>query len=294
MAENRTNQNKANENHGTQKALIAAVSVVCTLLVILIAFLACKNTVYYSAAEKKAEENDFSAALEIAEKAGSKADLLCDYLALRVDINNNYPTFLSDLNMDKINEWNAAAANICENSGELSKKIASDVSAIKQKLDVIVGCVDRFDAMRSEVLSLMDIFSEINRLHTKDEQGKNTAFTVSEEKARLSQWQLQLNELTEYAETVPNSESIYLLIYLIKEAQGEITDITAAIDAVAESGYTETDLVRFSGTGQKTFPSIRNDSNESVNVLEKEKYVEFMFREIQRELAESLGEFYMP
>ncbi len=295
MAKIRDNQNTAPENHGTKKALIAAVSVVCALLVALITFLACKNSLYYSIAEKKAENNDFSAALEISEKAsGGKSELFCDYLMLRIDINTNYPTLLSELNIEKINEWNSAAARLCERSGELSSKYADDVTAIKQKLDIIIGCVSRYNELRTGVLSMMDIFAEINRLYTKDIQGKNTAFTVAEERIRLENWMVQLNALEDYAKTVPNSGNIYLLNYLIKEVRGEYDDVTAAINSVIESGYTETDVVRFSGSGQKNYPGIQNDNNESVTVLEKERYEDFMLQGIERALAESLGEFYTP
>ncbi len=295
MTNLRNNQNKAPENHGTKKALIAAVWVVCALLVILITFLACKNSLYYSLAENKAEDNDFSAALEIAEKAsGSKAELFCDYLMLRIDINTNYPMLLSNLNIEKINEWNSAAARLCERSGELGSKYAADITAVKQRLDIIIGCVNRYNELKPEIFSMMDIFAEINRLYTKDIQGKNTAFTVAEERVKLENWLMQLASLEDYAKTVPDSESIYLLNYLIKEVRGEYDDVTAAINSVIESGYTETDVVRFSGTGQKNFPGIQNDNNESVNVLEKERYEAFMQQGIERALAESLGEFYTP
>lgn len=294
MKKNRNNQNNAKQNHGSQKLLIAAVSVVCALAVILGAFLACKNTIYHSFALKKTKENDFSAALTLGEKAGVKGETLCDYLKLRIDINNSYPLLLSEFDSNKISEWSLAAGKICEKGEKLDEEILNEISLLKQKLDVVIDCIDRFEQIKPDVLSLMDIFSEINRLHTKDAQGKNTAFTVAEEKSKLAQWNLYASSLSQYAESVPNSENIYLLIYLIKEVQGETEDITAAIDSVSESGYSETDLVRFSGTGQKTFPEIQNNNNETVSFFEKEKYVEFMFKEICKELVESLGEFYIP
>lgn len=295
MTDYRQNQNTVVENRSSRKPLIAAVGVICTLLVILIAFLACKNTVFYSAAEKKAENLEFSEAVELAGNVSSeKGDLLSDYLVLRIDINANYPMLLSELNTDKINEWNITATKICESNAGLSEKIIADTAAIKQRLNAISDCLNGFYEIKGDILSLMDIFNEVNRLHTKGADGKNIGFTVADEKAKLSQWQLQLGILSEYAQTVPNSENIYLLTYLIKEAQGELAEINESIDAVTASGYSETDLVRFGSTGQKTFPGIQNDSGESVNVLEKESYIEFMLQSIERELAESIGEFYIP
>ena len=88
------------------------------------------------------------------------------------------------------------------------------------------------------------------------------------------------------------SESIYLLTYLIKEVQGECTDLEYIIVSVTESGYSETDVVRFSGEARKKYPDIRS-STASVNLLEKENYELYVYRGICRALVEKLGEFYI-
>ena len=146
--------------------------------------------------------------------------------------------------------------------------------------------------MKSDILSLMDIFAELNRLYTKDSLGNNISFTVSEERIKVSVWEQQLSILTNYAYTVPNYENIYLLNYLIKEVEGECLEIKNAMDSVIAMGYKETDTIRLGGSGQKQFPSITNSNNESVNLLQKEAYERFMYEGICIQLAEVLGFFY--
>ncbi len=295
MTEYRQKQDMVAENRNSRKPLIIAVGVICALLVILITFLACKNPVFYSLAEKKAENLEFAEAVELVENVSSeKGDLLSDYLVLRLDINADYPMLLSSLDMAKINEWSITATKIAQSNAGLSDKIISDANNIRQKLEVITDSVSGFETMKPDILSLMDIFSEVNRLLTKGADGKNIPFTVAEERARLAQWQTQVNALSQYSMAVPNNQNIYLLTYLIKEAQGEIAEITEAVNSIVAGGYSETDRVRFGGSGQKTFPGVQNDKGESVDFLNKNGYIDFLGQSIERELAESLGEFYIP
>lgn len=282
-------------NRSSKKALITAVSVICALLVLIIAFLASKNSIFYSLAKSKAEKKDFAAAEELVEKSGGeKAEALSEYISLRTEINDSYPTLLSRLDSEKTELWEETADRLSGSAELIGNELAAQAMDISQSLATVNACIAEYESMRSDILSMMDIFDEINRLHTKGSDGKNTAFTVSEERARLESWERQNEELARFAATVPNGENLYLLNYLIKEVQGECSDISAAIDAVIASGYSETDLVRFSGDGHKSFPSITNERNESVNVLEKEKYEQFMYKGICRALAESLGKYYLP
>ncbi len=295
MTEYRQKQDIVAENRNSRKPLIIAVGVICALLAVLITFLACKNPVFYSLAEDKAENLEFAEAVELVGNVSSeKGDLLTDYLELRLDINANYPMLLSSLDMEKINEWSATVTKIVQSNAGLSEKIISDSLKIKQKLEVISGCVSGYEAMKPEINSLMDIFNEVNRLLTKGADGKNIPFTVAEERARLALWQNKADALVQYSATVPNNQNIYLLTYLIKEAQGELAEITEAVNSIVASGYSETDRVRFGGSGQKNFPGVQNDKGETVNFFEKDGYIAFLGQSIERELAESLGEFYIP
>lgn len=288
-------KNRTAKTNGNRKALVAAACVVVSLAVLIIAFLAAKSPIYLSSAEKKAENGEFSQAAEAVSKSvGEKAEILEKYILLRLDIIRCYPGLLTEFNIDKINSWKESVDFINENSDLLSAELAAQAASVSQAIDGIVSGVSGYEALREDVLSMMDVFPEINRLHTKGDDGKNIGFTVAEERAKIQKWEQQCAALEEYAVSINGSESVYLLNYLIKEAQGECVDLSEAIDSVIESGYSETDRVRFSGEGRKSYPDIRSSSNESVNLLEKEKYERYVYKGICRALVENLGEFYMP
>lgn len=292
MAEVKQKQNKFIQNHG-KKPLIAAVSVICALVAVIVVFLAAKNPLYFSLARKKAEKSEFSQAMQIVEKSGSEdARLLEKYLTLRFDINRSYPELVSAFNIEKIGEWLAVAEEICVNSDALGEIISADAELLRLRLAEINGCYAGYQAIRSDVLDMMDVFAEFNRLYTVAADGKNTAFTVEQERRKIASWEQKNSALMNYAATVPGYENIYLLNYLIKEVQGECSDLNEAMDKVVSMGYAETDLIRLSGTAQKKFPSIQNSNNETVNVLEKANYEQYMFKSICGQLTESLGEFY--
>lgn len=293
MKGNRTNKSGYPANHGKSKALIAAISVVCAAVLIIAALLFTKDALFLAAAQKKAEKNEFSAALELVEKSDdSRALSLAEYLRLRLEINEVYPALLSEFDSERVKDW-SGRITLLSQQGDWLGGNSADFNALAQRLNQIAGCVDGYSEIRAQVLSMMDIFSEINRLHTKTADGKNTSFTVAEERVMIANWERQNLLLQQFAARIPNGERAYLLNYLIKEVMGECVDINALLDSVIQSGYSETDLVRFSGSGQKTFPDIQSSSNVSVNLLEKEKYETYMYKGICRELAESLGEFYI-
>lgn len=292
MAKNNGKQNTFIQNHG-KKPLIAAVSVICALVAVIVTFLALKNTLYFSLAQKKAEKNEFSHAMQLVEKSSSDdSRLLEKYLALRFDINRSYPELISEFNIDKINEWKAVAEELCGSAEVLGEKISAETELLRARLVQISDSYAGYQAIRSDILNMMDVFAEFNRLYTVAADGKNTAFTVAQERQKISAWEQQNSALMSYAATVPSYESIYLLNYLIKEVQGECSDLREAMDKVVAMGYSENDLIRLSGTAEKKFPSIQNSNNETVNVLEKSNYEQYMFRSICSQLIESLGEFY--
>lgn len=292
MAGRKQKQNTFLQNHG-KKPLIAAVSVICALVAVIVTFLALKNTLYFSLAQKKAEKSEFSQALHLVEKSGGEeAKLLERYLALRFDINRSYPELISEFDIDKINEWKAVAEELCGEADILGEKIGAETQLLHDRLVQISDSYAGYQAIRSEVLNMMDVFAEFNRLYTVAADGKNTAFTVEQERQKIDEWEQQNSALMSCAAVIPGYENIYLLNYLIKEVQGECSDLREAMDKVVEMGYTETDLIRLSGTAEKKFPSIQNSNSETVNVLEKETYEQYMFKSICSRLTESLGEFY--
>lgn len=289
------NFNMTAQNHGKKKALIAAVSVIAALAVLLTVFLLTKNSIFYSVAKSKAEKQDFSAAMSFIENSGDdKADVLRDYINLRIEINQNYPLLLSDFDIEKIKSWSKTAERVCAYSGALGESISADAVALSDILSQIISCEAEYNALKADILNLMDVFNEINRLHTKDAEGKNTSFTIAEERNKISTWTQLNNRILSFVAEIPGSENIYLINYLAKEAQGEISELTSAIDSVAANGYGDTALVRFSGDAVKLFPDIKNSSGESVNLLDKENYEKFMFEEICNELTQCLAPYYAP
>lgn len=294
MADYTPNFNRDTQNHGRRKKLIAAVSVVAALAVLLIVFLSAKNSIFFAAAKSKAENQDFESAAVLAEDSGSEnAALLKEYINLRLEINQSYPLLLSEFDIEKIKTWEETAEKISAQSEPLGEEISADVLELSQVLSEIVYCESEYVSMRSDILNLMDVFNEINRLHTKDSDGKNISFTIAEERTKLNSWSLLNNNLLSFISRIPKNENLYLINYLAKEAQGEVSEINSAIDTVAASGYADTDLVRFSGDAVRRFPDISNSAGESVNLLDKEKYEQFMFDEMCRILTETLAPYYV-
>lgn len=282
-----------NVQNRSKKPIIAAVSVICVLSAVIMIFLACKNSLYFAISQYKTENREYAEAMELIEDIHTeKAEALSLYLELRNDINKNYPVLLTDFQPSIIDGWTQSVSALEDVKHLLSDDIASEAETLSATLHQVNSCLKQYEQIRDDILSLMDIFSELNRLYTKDLQGKNTSFTVSEERIKVSSWEQQLSVLTNFAYTVPGYENVYLLNYLIKEVEGECLDLRNAMDSVIAMGYKETDLIRLSGSGQKQFPAITNSNNESVNLLQKDAYERYMYEGICVQLAEVLGVFY--
>ncbi|MBQ8764033.1 MAG: hypothetical protein IJZ07_08015 [Clostridia bacterium] len=292
MAKEKIQNNTSFENR-SKKPIVAAVAVICALSAVLILFLIFKNSLYLTVSQYKTEKQEYAEALECVEGIHTdSAEALALYLKLRIDINENYPVLLTDFNPSIIAGWTESVSAVEAVKHFLNDDIAEEAENLSITLHQVNSCLTQYDHIRGDILSLMDIFAELNRLYTKDANGKNAAFTVMEERIKISSWEQQLSTLINYSNTVPMYENIYLLNYLIKEVEGECVDLKAAMDSVIAMGYKETDLIRLSGTGQKQFPAITNSNNESVNLLQKDRYERFMYEGICKQLAEVLGDFY--
>lgn len=284
--------NTETKNHGKKRKIIAAVSVVAAISVLLIAFLAAKNSIFFFLAQNQAENSDYKAAVSLADKSDSEsADILKDYAVLRIEINKYYPLLLSDFNLDKIREWSEIAKKVNAGSYLLNDELSAEIMELDTALAQIISCCEEYGALKADILNMMDVFAEINRLHTKDAEGKNTAFTVEQERARINQWTDINGRMLAFVARIPRSENIYLINFLAKEAQGEIADFAATIDGVAAL-YGETALVRFSGDAFKQYPDISSSNGKRVNLLEKEGFEQFMYEELCTELVNTLAGFY--
>lgn len=293
MTDSRQNKNIPAENHSSKKALVVAVSVICALAVLIAVFLVCKNPLYFAIAKSQAEKGNYSSALSLCEKSTSdESYALASYLRLRLDINESYAQLLSEFDIAKINSWAEKITLVAANSEVLGEEISAQANSLSATLLQIINLHSQYTSLRPEIISSMDVFAEFNRLYSVDSNGKNTAFTVMQELVKISDWEQKNAKLSAFASMLPGSENIYLLNYLIKEIQGECGDLRNAMDAVLAMGYTQTDNIRLSGTGQKKFPGVQNANGETITVLEKERYEAFLYVSICRKLAEILGTFY--
>ncbi|MBE6820873.1 MAG: hypothetical protein E7516_07465 [Ruminococcaceae bacterium] len=285
-------QNTASENHGKNKKLTAVVSVCAVLAVLLIVFLVAKNSIFSSLAGISAEKENYRYAVTLADSSSSeKAQVIKDYSVLRIEINKYYPLLTSEFNLDKIRQWSISAKSINDRSYLLSEELSAEIMELDTALSQIISCCEEYEALKPDILDMMDVFNEINRLHTKDTEGKNTAFTAEQERQILDRWNTSNGRLLEFITRIPDSENIYLINFLAKEAQGEIAEINKAINSVAQL-YGETALVRFGGDALKQYPDIFNSSGERVNLLKKEEFESFVYTELCAELVHSLAGFY--
>lgn len=286
-------QNTAGANHGKRKALVAAVLIVAVSALILIAILFSKDSVFLAVSKLYAQSGNYKVAASLIEHSGhEKADAVSDYVNLRLEINKSYPVLLSEYDAEKIEAWAQTAENLCSETDALGSDLALEATQLSDILSQIVEAEREYNSLRSDILEMMDVFNEINRLHTKDAEGKNTAFTIADERLKIEDWAVLNDKILEFISSIPGSENIYLFNYMAKEVQGEISELTVAIDGVAESGYAETDLVRFSGDAERRFPDITNSSGESVNLIDKETYEKFMYEEFCNKLIQNLASYY--
>ncbi len=285
---------KGQKNQSKKTTVIALISVFAVIFAMLVVFLFTKNNIFYSVARKRAENQDFVSAVSVLKKSESEnSEILRQYLDLRIDINRSYPVLLSEYDAQKISLWKQTADYLTSYNDILGEKIAFEVLSLSQILGDIVNSHNEYTAMKADILEMMDVFCEINRLHSKGADGKNISFTTAEERAKIQRWTELSDKLLSFSAATPGSEDIYLLNFLAKESQSEISEVTKVIDSVEADGYAETDLVRFSGEAHKVFPDINNGGGESVNLADKYNFEKFMYEEFCMGLAGNLAPYYI-
>lgn len=282
----------ASEPHSrAARKLAIAVAALCALLALLTAALLLRSPILCAAAKRDIRKGDFrSAAYAAGHATGARADALSAYIDLRLSINSGYPALLSAFDRAAVEDWFSAADALAANPA-LGDEIAAQAEEVRTRTGLLLDLLDDYERLRPTVRSMMDVFGEINRLYTKSENGRNPAFTVTEERAKIDAWEAQNAELIAFAESMSNAESCYLLNYLIKETQGECADLRAAMDTVLANGYSETDRIRLTGEQHKVFPSIQNGS-VSISVDQKDTYETYLYQSVCRTLTQSLGPLY--
>ena len=288
-ARRQTASGKAGRTAG--KPLVVTVAVLCALLAALLGVLLLRNPLLCAAAKREMHKGDFrSAAYTISHAGGSRAQALGAYIDLRLEINSGYPALLADFDRDTVEGWFARADALCA-GGALDADTRAQAEEVRNRTGLLLDLLDDYARLRPTILSMMDVFGEINRLYTKSENGRNPAFTVVDERAKVETWEAQNAQVIAFANSMENAESCYLLNYLIKETQGECADLRAAMDTVLANGYRETDRIRLTGEQRKVFPSIQNGS-VSISVADKEAYETYLYQSVCRTLTQSLGALY--
>ena len=293
MTENVVKKDK-NTADCSRKKLIAAVTAVFALVALVSAVLLVKNPLLCFVSEKLASDGRYYAAEKYADMCGGeKADVLGSYVRLRQDINANYALMIAGFDREKIEEWRSTADNIRNNSDCLGNGLSQEATALSERLDKICAFLKEYDELRPEILELFDVFNEINRLYTKDATGVNPVFTISEEIAMIDRWEMTARKLDIFSAEISDAGKMYLFTYFIKEAQGEAVDLRSAMYGFLAQGYDAYAQIRVTGDTVRTFPSVQNGSGETVNLQKKDKYENFMYRDMCGALAEMLGEFYV-
>ncbi len=277
---------------GGKKKIIAAVAVCCALAICVCTAVFFK-TITVKTAERKALNNDFEAAYGLVEDIQSEqAATLRSYLELRIAINKNYSTLIAEYNPEIINQWLGTTTSIIESDCGLNTEIISTAYAIRDKLTAILGTSNEYISLRPSILSLMDIFLEYNRLHTKTD-GKNVSFSVNEELAKIKQWQTQYEALLDFSNRRAGEGNIYLLNYLLSETQSELDKLQEEMNLIIDGGYDGNAAIRYSDNIQQQFPDINNRDGAVVNLLNKDEYESYMYKGICTSFVTQLAEFYI-
>ncbi len=283
-------KNKAEKG---KKSYFARIILLLTVLYLIAGFSLFQNQIWFHFAQEKAINNEFYAAHAIACRADDdESTVLRNYISLRIEINKKYPAMLAKYDEETMNQWRREAKRLVAYSYAFNDKTSQSVSRLSETLELICSLYDEYHGMQDEILEAMDVFEEMNRLYSKDSEGRSISFTVKEEKEKIENW-MELNEsISSVAYRIPGYENSYLLNYLITEIRSECEELNGAMRLILSEGYSETDFVRLSGEAKKSFPDIQSNGAKKANVSRKEEYVSLMNVGMDKILAGDLAEFY--
>ena len=264
-------------------AVIVAAVIAAALIAVffnrskLIIFFSERNIVNgnYSSAETllKADNSEYASALE-------------EYIELRRDIRRLYPSLLLEYDAGTVESWSAAAKSLASGGIIRNAEIEAAVKNISAGTGLILSVDSAYADIEDDVDCLLDIFSEYNRLHIQ-KNGENAVFTLREEYAKIDRWQTALRNISNFAEAVPDYESVYLLSYFIKEAQSEIVQFKNEMDAVSSAGHGLDENVHYSDNTARNFPEINNGSGAVISFRNKADYKNYLLSGIRSQLVSS-------
>ncbi len=275
---------KPKKKGGKAKSLIAAGAI---LLILILTGILIRNDLLFFAGERLAESRNFTAAEKVlGYGSDEKCMALAQYAALRNDINAKYPLLLEKYDGETVSRWRTSVELLNSQGLLRDTSVESDIHSLAVKLKYICDADASFEHTENLLHELMDVFLEYNRLHIHT-NGINTRFTVNEELAKLERWQAKLEEITDYAQSLPDYEQIYLLSYVIKEARGELEELYDAMQAALDAGYGPDEEIRYSDNSRKRFPVTENQNGVSVSLINKSAYTEQVRVELREYLVQS-------
>ena len=278
----------------SKKAKITA-AVVCLALIVAAAAVITQNRekIVIRSAVRDIHAGDYSRASGILEYGdGEYAAQLKKYVALRTEIKDTYPALLGAYDEDTLKKWQSESGEISASGAIEDSQINSALDSIEAQTGLILSVDSMYSTIKDDVLTLLDVFTEYNRLHIQI-NGENAVFTLHEEYAKLEKWQKALDKIRRYATSVPDYESVYLLSYLLKEGQSEIVQLRNEIDSVSAEGYGEYDSVHYSDNTARNFPSIKDGKGTVITFKNKAVFEKYLHESIREQLVSNgLIKFY--
>lgn len=291
MAKQNKKTDITTQNRSSNKIVIA-VGILLALITLLTVFFLTKNHIFIAAARNAVVDSDYEKAKKLADLcSGEEAETLGKYIDLRIEINSDYTELRTNFDRKKVESWKNTAEELLDSGVSLGKESDTALAELSDKLNLICRTLSKYDALRPDIMELFEVFNETNRLYSKDSDGQNTVFTISDELAAIMVWEETAKKLDTFLVDMANGEKMYLFTFFIKEAQGEATDLRESILRFAEQGYELNAPIRVTGEIHRTFPSIRNSDGSMVNLQQKEAYEECMYRGMCAALTETLGEY---
>lgn len=273
--------------------IIALIIVGCVLVLSLIGFLIFKSSIFYKLALSDIEKNNYEAASEMIAKSNKdEAAVLSEYVDLRVDFNKHYLNMLEKFDPARINKWYEKAEKVASEYDILPDEIRMDIDSFRCKLGIIRDSVTVYDSLRYDVKDMMQVFEEINRLVETDSEGNKISFRVKDITRKTRRWRTLCDNLNNFSSNIPDGEKVYLLSYLISEAYSECDEIDAQMQNLINNGFSETDKIKSTGQGHKSFNDVRNSNGVTLNFSNPDDYERYMYNDICKKLMEYVAEFY--
>ena len=269
---------------------VCAAAVILTAVILVLVF---KNSFFIGRTVKNIEKGDINAArISSRHITNDAGQVTGNYVELLSEINRRYPNMLAEFSIDTLKGWRDRASAVKDDEN-LPEKFKEGADNLYDRLYKACQLYGEYEDMRDDILDMMDVFNEINRLYTTGADGQNITFTIKEETDKVKKWEEICFVLSSFSSEIPDGASIYLLNYLVSETYGECEEIRNQLDRILDKGYEEDDPVRVTGNKQKTFSDVRNDKGVSLSVLNKEEYEEYMYIAVCRALTQSLAEYYI-